>query len=200
MGTQDPAELGYPGPTRYVLRRRERGAFWTAIFLYVFGASMVTLTSVSYAAGNSGWEEIVYFGFFLLLAVPVGISMLRDRAKVAGQVLLMIGDAGIYLADPPRRISWPEVAGLVAFRCREDDDEDQGKWLSRLVVVRHGQECLPVAAALGLPGPDRWGEVVELHDEKLRLRKLAAAVHAYSPGLPVWDAGEVKSIEGTGRA
>jgi hypothetical protein len=40
--------------------------------------------------------------------------------------------------------------------------------------------------------PDQWGAVVDLHNEKLRLRQLAAAVHAYAPGLPVWDAGKIK--------
>ena len=196
MGTQDPGELGYPGPTRYVLRRRERGRFWTAVVLFAVSAALLTVATVSVATGYTpvwGVWDLLLFG---LAMAAGGIFVLRDRAAVVGQVLLVIGDAGIYLADPPRRISWSEVAGLVAFRSRKDDDEDEVTWLSRLVVVRHGQECLPGEAALGLSSPDQWGEVVELHDEKLRLRKLAAAVHAYAPGLPVWDAGAVKSIEG----
>jgi hypothetical protein len=58
--------------------------------------------------------------------------------------------------------------------------------------VRPGQDCLPGVAALSLSRPDQWGAVVDLHDEKLRLGELAAAVHTYAPGLPVWDAGEVR--------
>ena len=34
--------------------------------------------------------------------------------------------------------------------------------------------------------------VVDLQEEKRRLGKPAVAVHAYAPGLPVWDAGKVK--------
>ena len=34
---------------------------------------------------------------------------------------------------------------------------------------------------------------MDLHDEKVRLSKLSDAVHTYALGLPVWDAGKVKS-------
>ena len=34
---------------------------------------------------------------------------------------------------------------------------------------------------------------VDLHDEKVRLGELSDAVHTYAPGLPVWDAGKIKS-------
>jgi hypothetical protein len=46
--------------------------------------------------------------------------------------------------------------------------------------------------ALRVSSLARWGAVVDLHNEKLRLGQLAAAVHAYAPGMPVWDAGKVK--------
>jgi hypothetical protein len=34
---------------------------------------------------------------------------------------------------------------------------------------------------------------VDLHDEKVRLGELSDAVHTCAPGLPVWDAGKIKS-------
>ena len=34
---------------------------------------------------------------------------------------------------------------------------------------------------------------VNLHDEKVRLDELSDAVHSYAPGLPVWDAGKIKT-------
>jgi hypothetical protein len=183
----------YPATTRYVLRRRERLLLSSTIFLFTLPATLLTLASVGYAAGYSSVAEVIYFGLFLLLAVPCCISMLRERAAVLGQVLLAVEEGGIYLADPPRRIPWPEALGLVAFRTRPDsDDGDPGPWQSRLVVVRPGQDCLPGVAALSLSRPDQWGAVVDLHDEKLRLGELAAALHTYAPGLPVWDAGEVR--------
>jgi len=120
--------------------------------------------------------------------------MLKERAAVLDQVLMAVDEGGIYLADPPRRIPWREAAGLVAFRSWQDgDDGDGGKWLSRLVVVRPGQDCLPGAVALRVSSPDRWGLVVDLHDEKLRVGELATAVRTYAPGLPVWDAGKVRN-------
>jgi hypothetical protein len=201
MVTQDPGELDYPGPTRYVLRRRERSWFWGIIFAIAFPVPFLTLAIYGWVIRYSSVEEVIYFGLFFLLMVWCSRQMMKERAAVAGQVLLVAGDAGVYLADPPRHIPWAEVAGLVAFRTLlEDDDGDSGEWLSRLVVVRPGEDCLPGAVARQLSGPDEWGAVVELHDEKLRLRDLAAAVHACAPGLPVWDAGRVesKSVEGQG--
>jgi hypothetical protein len=198
MVTQDPGGLDYLGPTRYVLRRRERFGFWTAIVLFALSAVLLTVATVSVATGYTpvwGVWDVLRFG---LGRAGGGIVVLRDRAAVVGQVLLGVGDAGIYLADPPRHLPWAEVAGLVAFRSSPDDDD--GEWLSRLVVVRPGEDCLPGAVVRQLSSPDGWGAVVELHDEKLRLRDLAAAVHACAPGLPVWDAGRVesKSVEGQG--
>ena len=43
-----------------------------------------------------------------------------------------------------------------------------------------------------MSSPDQWGAVVDLHHEKLRLGKLATAVHAYAPGLPVVGAGKIR--------
>lgn len=193
MVVQNPPEPVFPATTRYVLRRRERLLLSSTIFLFTLPAILLTLATVGYATGYSSVAEVIYFGLFLLLAVPCCISMLKERAAVLGQVLLAIEEGGIYLADPPRRIPWPEASGLVAFRTRPDsDDGDPGPWQSRLVVVRPGQDCLPGVAALSLSRPDQWGAVVDLHDEKLRLGELAAAVHTYAPGLPVWDAGEVR--------
>jgi hypothetical protein len=194
MVVQNSPEPVYPATTRYVLRRRERLLLSSTIFLFTLPATLLTLATVGYATGYSSVAEVIYFGLFLLLAVPCCISMLKERAAVAGQVLMAVDEGGIYLADPPRRIPWREAAGLVAFRSWQDgDDGDGGKWLSRLVVVRPGQDCLPGAVALRVSSPDRWGPVVDLHDEKLRLGELATAVRTYAPGLPVWDAGKVRN-------
>jgi hypothetical protein len=203
MVTQDTGGVGCPGPTRYVLRQRERFWFWTCIVAFAFPVPFLTLATFGWVTGYSSVAEVIYFGLFFLLMVGCGIGMLRERAAVAGQVLLVAGDAGVYLADPPRHIPWAEVAGLVAFRTWQDgDDGDAGKWLSRLVVVRPGEDCLPGAVARQLSSPDRWGAVAELRNEKLRLRDLAAAVHTCAPGLPVWDAGQIKSksVKGQGQA
>lgn len=51
----------------------------------------------------------------------------------------------------------------------------------------------PVRVRGGLPSPDQCGVTVDLHDEKVGLRELSDAVHTYAPGLPVWDAGKIKS-------
>ena len=192
MATQDPGGLDYPGPTRYVLRRRERSSLWAIFFMVAFPVPFLTMAVYGWVIRYSSVVEVIYFGLFFLGMIWCGHDNWNDRAAVAGQVLLVVGDAGVYLAGPPRYIPWSEVAGLVAFRTWQDDDGDSGKWLSRLVVVRPGEDCLPGAVARQLSCPDQWGSVVELHDEKLRLRDLAAAVHAYAPALPVWDAGEIK--------
>jgi hypothetical protein len=152
---------------------------------------MLTLVTLAYVTGHTGVAEIIYFGLFTLLAVPVAISMLRERAALSHRVLLAVDAAGIYLAEPPRRIPWPEVEGLVAFRSLKEGD-GEGEWISRLVVVRRGEDCQPGAVERQVSSPDQWGEVVDLHEEKLRLRKLAAAVHSYAPVAPVWDAGHLK--------
>ena len=51
----------------------------------------------------------------------------------------------------------------------------------------------PGVGARGLSSPDRCGVTVDLHDEKVRLGGLSDVVHTYAPGVPVWDAGKVKS-------
>jgi hypothetical protein len=192
MVTQDPGEPDYPGSARYVLRRRERSSLWGIIFMIAFPVPFLTMAIYGWVIRYSSVVEVVYFGLFFLGMVWCARDNWKDRAAVAGQVLLVVGDAGIYLADPSRQIPWAEVAGVVAFRTWQDDGGDSGKWLSRLVVVRPGEDCTPGAVTRQLSSPDQWGAVVELHDEKLRLGALAAAVHTCAPGLPVWDAGEIK--------
>jgi hypothetical protein len=192
MAVQDSPEPGYLATAGYVLRRRERFWLGTIIFVYAFPGSLLTLVTVGYLHGYPSVAEVIYFGLFFLLAVPCGFWMWKERAAVAGQVLLAVDEDGVYLADPPRRIPWSEVAGLVAFRVEGKDDAGDPAWRPRLAVVRPGEDCLPGAVALRVSSPDRWGAVVDLHNEKLRLRKLAAAVRAYAPGLPVWDAGKIK--------
>jgi len=131
---------------------------------------------------------------FLLFGLGMGaggVAVLRDRAAIVGQVLMAVGDAGIYLAEPPRCIPWPEVAGLVVFRAWQGgDDADSGEWHSQVAVVASGEDVQPGA---GASSPDQCGATVDLHEEKVRLGKLSDAVHTYAPGLPVWDAGKIKS-------
>jgi hypothetical protein len=192
MVVQDSPEPGYLATAGYVLRRRERFWLGSIIFVYAFPGSLLTLVTVGYLHGYPSVAEVIYFGLFFLLAVPVGYWMWKERAAVAGQVLLAVDEDGVYLAGPPRRIPWREVAGLVAFRAEGEDDSGDPAWRPRLVVVLPGEACLPGAVALRVSSPDQWGAVVDLHNEKLRLRKLATAVHAYAPGVPVWDAGKIK--------
>jgi hypothetical protein len=174
-----------------MLRRRERFGFWTGIVLFAISAGLLTAATVSVATGYTpvwGVWDLLLFGFGMGAA---GVGVLRDRAAVVGQVLMAVGDAGIYLAEPPRCIPWAEVAGLVVFRAwRAGDDADSGEWLSQLAVVASGEEVQPGA---GASSPDQCGATVDLHEEKIRLGKLSDAVHTYAPGLPVWDAGKVKS-------
>jgi hypothetical protein len=192
MTVQDSPEPGYLATAGYVLRRRERFWLGAIIFVYAFPGSLLTLVTIGYLNGYPSVAEVIYFGLFFLLALPCGYWMWKERAAVAGRVLLAMDKDGVYLAGPPRRIPWREVAGLVAFRMVGEDDAGDSVRRPRLVVVRPGADCLPGAVALRVSSPDQWGAVVDLHNEKLRLRKLAAAVHAYAPGLPVWNAGKIK--------
>jgi len=134
---------------------------------------------------------------FLLFGLGMaggGIVVLRDRAAVVGQVLMAVGNAGIYLTEPPQCIPWSEVAGLVVFRTWQDgDDADSGRWLSQMAVVPSGEDFQHGAGARRLSSPDQCGVTVDLHDEKVRLGELSDAVHTYAPGLPVWDVGKIKS-------
>ena len=51
MGRSGIRELDYPGTVQYVLRRRDRFGFWTAIFLFAFSAALLTVATVSVATG-----------------------------------------------------------------------------------------------------------------------------------------------------
>jgi len=200
VGGSGIREPDYPGTIRYVLRRRDRSGFWTAIFLFAFSAALLTVATVSVATGNTPVAGVWDFLLFGLLAAAVGIFELRDRAAIVGQVLMAVGDAGIYLAEPSRCIPWSEVAGLVVFRTWQDgDDDDSGKWLSQMAVVPSGGDFQPGAGTRDLSSPDQCGVTVDLHDEKVRLGELSDAVHIYAPGLPVWDAGKIKNVGVEGR-
>jgi hypothetical protein len=194
VGRSGIPELDYPGAVQYVLRRRERFGFWTAIVLFAVSAVLLTVATVSVVSGYTpvwGVWDVLLFGLGM---AGGGTVVLRDRAAVVGQVLIAVGDAGIYLAEPPRCIPWPEVAGLVMFRIWQDgDDADSGELLSQMAVVRSGEDFQPGVGAGRLSSPDQCGVRVDLHDEKVRLSKLSDAVHTYAPGLPVWDAGKIKS-------
>lgn len=193
MGRSGIREPDYPGTIQYVLRRRDRFGFWTAIFVFAFSAALLTVATMSVATGYTPVAGVWDFLVFGLLAAVCGIFMLRDRAAIVGQVLMAVGDAGIYLTEPAQCIPWPEVAGLVVFRTWQDgDDSDSGKWLSQLAVVPSGEDFQPGAGAWRLSSPGQWGVMVDLHDEKVRLGELTDAVHTYAPGLPVWDAGKIK--------
>jgi hypothetical protein len=62
-----------------------------------------------------------------------------------------------------------------------------------MAVVPSGEDFQPGAVARRLSSPDLCGGTMDLHDEKVRLGELSDAVHTYAPGLPVWDAGKIKS-------
>jgi len=152
------------------------------------------VATVSVATGYTSVAGVWDFLVFGLLMAAGGIFGLRDRIAIAGQVLMAVGDAGIYLAEPPQCIPWPEIAGLVVFRTWQDgDDAGSGKWLSQMAVVPSGEDFQPGAVARRLSSPDLCGVTVDLHDEKVRLGELSDAVHTYAPGLPVWDAGKIKN-------
>ena len=194
VGRSGTRELDYPGSIQYVLRRRDRSGFWTATFLFVLSAALLTVAAVSVATGYTSVVGVWNFLLFGLLLVAGGVFVLRDRAAIAGQVLMAVGDAGIYLTESSQCIPWSEVAGLVVFRTWQDgDDSDSGKWLSQLTVVSSGEDVQPGSSAWRLSSPDPLGVTVDLHGEKIRLGELSDAVHTYAPGLPVWDAGKVKT-------
>jgi hypothetical protein len=187
-------EPDYPGTIQYALRRRDRFGFWTAIFLFAISATLLTVTTVSVATGYTSAAGVWDFLLFGLMMAAGGILLLRDRAAIVGQILMAVGDAGIYLTEPPQCIPWSEVAELVVFRIWQDGDEgDSGKWLSRMAVVPSGEDFHPGAGARRLSSPRQCGVTVDLHDEKVRLGELSDAVHTYAPGLPVWDAGKIKT-------
>src|SRR5262245_10214958 len=131
MVMPDSPEPIYSGTAGYVLRRRERSWLGSIIFVYALPGSLLTLTTIGYVTGVTSVAEVIYFGLFLLLAAPCGYWMWKERAAVAGQVMLAVDEGGVYLAGPPRRIPWREVAGLVAFRIVGDGDDGDSQWLSR---------------------------------------------------------------------
>ena len=194
MGGSGIREPDYPGTIQYVLRRRDRFGLWTAIFLFTLSAGLLAVATVSVATGHTPVWGVWDFLLFGLGMAAGGIAVLRDRAAIVGQVLMAVGDAGIYLTEPPQCIPWSEVTGLVVFRTWQDgDDGDSGKWLSQMAVLPSGEDFRPGAGAGRLPSPDQRGVTVDLRDEKVRLGELSDAVHIYAPGLPVWDAGKIKS-------
>ena len=95
-------EPDYPGTIQYVLRRRDRFGFWTAIFLFAFSAALLTVATVSVATGFTGVAGVWDFLVFGLLMAAGGIFVLRDRAAVVDQVLMAVGDAGILVNCPMR--------------------------------------------------------------------------------------------------
>lgn len=194
MGRSGVHDPDYPGTIKYVLRRRDRFGFWTAVFLFALSAGLLAVAAVSVATGYASVAGVWDFLVFGLLMAAGGIFGLRDRAAIVGQALVAVGDAGIYLTESAQCIPWPEVAGLVVFRSWQDgDDADSGKWLSQMAVVPGGEDFQPGAGARRLPSPVQCGVTVDLHDEKVRLGELSDAVHAYAPGPPVWDAGQIRS-------
>ena len=154
MAVQESREPDYPATAGYVLRRRERFWLGSIIFVYAFPGSLLTLVTIGYLTGYPSVAEVIYFGLFFLLAVPCGFWMWKERAAVAGRVLLAVDEGGVYLAGPPRRIPWRETAGLVAFRSWQDGDDGAqmavapgGRAPRRGLPARHG------GAARVQPGP-----------------------------------------------
>jgi hypothetical protein len=185
------SRTGLPGD--HQLRTAPARPVRDSIFLFAFSAALLTVATAALRPDIPAWQVWDFLVFGLLMAAG-GIFGLRDRAAIVGQVLMAVGDAGIYLTEPPQCIPWPEVAGLVVFRTWQDgDDADSGTWLSQMAVVPSGEDCQPGAGARNLYSPDQCGVTVDLRYEKVRLGELSDAVHTYAPGLPVWDAGKIKS-------
>jgi len=51
VGRSGIRELDYLGSIQYVLRRRDRSGFWTAIFLFALSAALLAVATVSVATG-----------------------------------------------------------------------------------------------------------------------------------------------------
>ena len=149
-------EPDYPGTIQYVLRRRDRFGFWTAVFLFALSAALLTVAAVSVATGYASVAGVWDFLVFGLLMAAGGIFGLRGRAAIAGQVLIAVGDAGIYLTEPPVHPvargrgtgRLPQLAGRRRCRLREVAFADGRR------VRRRG---LP--ARCGCPAPARPGPV-----------------------------------------
>jgi len=183
MTVQGSPELGYLATAGYVLRRRERFWLGTIIFVSAFPGSLLTLATIGYLHGYPSVAEVIYFGLFFLLAVPVGIDMWKDRAAVAGQVLLAVDEGGVYLADPPRRIPWGEVAsygGVARAIGRPGAARAVGAAVGRnpigLVVPCH--RVIAGDGSLGGYGGSWFGEASALRDVKRQLLALEGTVPA----------------------
>jgi len=70
---------------------------------------LLTVATVSVATGYTSVAGVWDFLVFGLLMAAGGILVLRDRAAVVGQVLMAVGDAGIFLAEPPSASRGPRL-------------------------------------------------------------------------------------------
>jgi hypothetical protein len=198
MGMPRSREPGYvpSGTILYMVRLRQLSfILFLGFSCLVLPGFFLALAAFEYAGGHGYFAQMIIFLVVTLVLVAGAIWVVwtdEGRAAVPDRVLLAVDDAGVYLADPPRRIPWPQVGGLVAFRGWREGDDGGDMWSPRLVVVRGGEDYGPSVVAQSLPSPGQWAGLLNLRDEKVRLRKLAAAVHTHAPDLPVWDAGKVK--------
>lgn len=185
-----------PGNGSYMVRLpRVPFYFWVVGSVMVVGPG--SLVALAAGSGPDPLKAVLLLGgFSLLLLSPLAcLFWLRDhdRARITGRVVLAVDDDGIYLNGPGRRIGWPEVAEVVLFSKLPPHGGEDGAWDHRVVVLKRKPDGgLPQPIARRPLDPSGWGEVVALCDSRLRLADLAAAVHAYAPNVPVWDAGGVR--------
>ena len=65
----------FPGTIRYVLRRRDRSGFWTAIFVFAVSAALLTVATVSVVTGYTpvwGVWDFLLFGLAMAAAAFSG--------------------------------------------------------------------------------------------------------------------------------
>jgi hypothetical protein len=66
VGSTGIHEPEYPGTIQYALRRRDRFAFWTVIFLFAFSAALLTVATVCIATGYTSvagvWDFLLFGG------------------------------------------------------------------------------------------------------------------------------------------
>jgi len=200
------------GACRYRLRQRPRQSrlAWSA---YPAGGLLIVFLLVvrSSSSGTLGrihhdlpaWLPLAAVLLTLLVLMGWPLLMRYDTApRAADPVLLAVDDGGIYLqvrdlhggyfTGQSERVGWPQVAEVVVFHVY-NHSRAPGRWEPRLIVVTRAAGGSPAEPSAQRPGhPWHWPqrtEMANLSDTRLRLRRLAAAVHAYAPTVPVRDVG-----------